>query len=173
MKFGFIPTEGGHFYREALEEVVLGEELGFDSVWMEEHHGIKNHYWPSPLMVLAGFAARTSRIRLGTDVVVLPFHHPVKVAEDAAMLDVISNGRLTLGVAIGYRPDEFALFGVVARRRAAPASRSRSRSCGGSGPRTSVTFEGKFFKLENARMEPKPVQQAASRSGSGPGGRSG
>ena len=54
MKLGFIPTEGGHFYREALEEVVLAEELGFDSVWMEEHHGIKDHYWPSPLMVLAG-----------------------------------------------------------------------------------------------------------------------
>src|SRR5918995_1591941 len=68
VKFGFIPTEGGHFYREALEEVVLGEELGFDSVWMEEHHGIKNHYWPSPLVVLAGFAAKTSKIRLGTDV---------------------------------------------------------------------------------------------------------
>ena len=99
MKLGFIPTEGGRFYREALDEVVLGEELGFDSVWMEEHHGIKNHYWPSPLVVLAGFAARTSTIRLGTDVVVLPFHHPVKAAEDAAMVDVISNGRLTLGVA--------------------------------------------------------------------------
>ena len=53
MKLGFIPTEGGRFYREALDEVVLGEELGFDSVWMEEHHGIKDHYWPSPLTVLA------------------------------------------------------------------------------------------------------------------------
>src|SRR4051794_12686046 len=77
VKFGFIPTEGGHFYRQALNEVVLGEELGFDSVWMEEHHGIKDHYWPSPLVVLAGFAANTSKIGLGTDVVVLPFHYPV------------------------------------------------------------------------------------------------
>lgn len=48
MKFGFIPTEGGHYYPAFLEEALLGEELGFDSVWLEEHHGVKNHYWPSP-----------------------------------------------------------------------------------------------------------------------------
>lgn len=157
MKFGFIPTEGGRFYREALAEVVLGEELGFDSVWMEEHHGIKDHYWPSPLTVLAGFAACTSKIGLGTDVVVLPFHYPVKAAEDAAMVDVISNGRLTLGVAIGYRPDELALFGVVPETRGARfveqvAIMRRLWT------EDEVTFEGKFFNLQNARLEPKPVQ---------------
>src|SRR5436305_7039308 len=119
VKLGFIPTEGGRFYPEALEEVVLAEELGFDSVWMEEHHGLVDHYWPSPMMVLAGFATRTSRIRLGTDVVVLPFYHPTRAAEDAAMLDVISNGRFTLGAAIGYRPAEFAMFGVDLERRGA------------------------------------------------------
>ena len=157
MKFGFIPTEGGRFYREALEEVVLAEELGFDSVWMEEHHGIKDHYWPSPLTVLAGFAARTSKIGLGTDVVVLPFHYPVKAAEDAAMVDVISNGRLILGVAIGYRPDELALFGVVPETRGARfveqvAIMRRLWT------EDEVTFEGTFFNLQNARLEPKPVQ---------------
>ena len=157
MKLGFIPTEGGHFYREALEEVVLAEELGFDSVWMEEHHGIKDHYWPSPLMVLAGFATRTSRIRLGTDVVVLPFHHPTKVAEDAAMLDVISNGRLTLGVAIGYRPDEFALFSVSPERRGARFE-EQIAIMRRLWTEDSVTFEGMFFQLQNARIEPKPVQ---------------
>ena len=159
MKFGFIPTEGGAFYKEALEEVVLGEELGFDSVWMEEHHGIKNHYWPSPQMVLAGFATRTSRVQLGTDVVVLPFHHPLKVAEDAAMLDVISNGRLILGVAIGYRPEELAAFGIDPTTRGARfeeqiAIMRRLWS------EESVTFEGKHFTLENVRMEPKPIQGA-------------
>ena len=60
LKVGFIPIEGGHYYREALEEVTRAEELGFDSVWMEEHHGVTNHSWPSPLSVLAGFATRTS-----------------------------------------------------------------------------------------------------------------
>ena len=157
MQFGFIPTEGGHFYREALEEVVLGEELGFDSVWMEEHHGIKDHYWPSPLMVLAGFATRTSRVRLGTDVVVLPFHNPVKVAEDAAMLDVMSDGRLTLGVAIGYRPDEFALFGVSPERRGARFEEQLA-IMRRLWTEDAVTFDGEFFQLRDARIEPKPVQ---------------
>jgi alkanesulfonate monooxygenase SsuD/methylene tetrahydromethanopterin reductase-like flavin-dependent oxidoreductase (luciferase family) len=61
LKVGFIPIEGGHYYGEALEEVVRAEELGFDSVWMEEHHAVVDHYWPSPLLVLAGFATRTPR----------------------------------------------------------------------------------------------------------------
>ena len=56
MKFGFITTEGGAYFKEALEEAVYGEELGFDSVWLEEHHSIRNHYWPSPLVALAGIA---------------------------------------------------------------------------------------------------------------------
>src|SRR4026209_844743 len=94
MKFGFIPTEGGHRARGALAEVDRGEALGLDSVWLEEHHGVRGHYWPSPLVVLAGFSARTSRLILGTDVVVLPFYDPVRAAEDAAMVDVLSGGRL-------------------------------------------------------------------------------
>ena len=84
MRFGFIPTEGGAFYREALAEVERGEALGFDSVWMEEHHGVRDHYWPSPLVVLAGFATRTARVQLGTDIAVLPFYDPVRVAKPAS-----------------------------------------------------------------------------------------
>ena len=113
LEIGFIPIEGGHYYREALEEVVRGEDLGFDSVWMEEHHSVVNHYWPSPIIVLAGFATRTSRVRLGTDILVAPFYHPVRLAEDAAMVDVMSGGRLIVGAAIGYKPDEFALLSLI------------------------------------------------------------
>src|SRR5438034_8302972 len=119
LKIGFIPIEGGHYYRESLAEVTRAEELGFDSVWMEEHHSVTNHYWPSPLTVLAGFATRTSRMMLGTDIVVAAFHHPVRLAEDVAMLDVMSGGRITLGIAIGYKPDEFALYGVDLEKRGA------------------------------------------------------
>jgi alkanesulfonate monooxygenase SsuD/methylene tetrahydromethanopterin reductase-like flavin-dependent oxidoreductase (luciferase family) len=123
LQVGFIPIEGGHYYRDALEEVLRAEELGFDSVWMEEHHSVTNHYWPSPLPVLAGFATRTTRMRLGTDILVAPFYHPVRLAEDAAMLDVISGGRFVLGAAIGYKPDERAL-----RRGPGEARRATSRS---------------------------------------------
>src|SRR2546425_1219896 len=86
LKIGVIPIEGGHYYREALEEVTRAEELGFESVWMEEHHAVTDHYWPSPLTVLAGFATRTSRVLLGTDILVAAFYHPVRLAEDVALL---------------------------------------------------------------------------------------
>ena len=119
LRVGFIPTEGGHYFKDALEEVVRGEDLGFYSVWMEEHHSVVNHYWPSPLPVLAGFATRTSRVLLGTDILVAPFYHPVRLAEDAALIDVMSGGRFVLGVAIGYKPDEFALYGAELEKRGA------------------------------------------------------
>jgi probable F420-dependent oxidoreductase len=157
MKFGFIPTEGGHYYQEALDEVVLGEELGFDSIWMEEHHGIKNHYWPSPLMVLAGFATRTERVILGTDILVLPFYHPSKIAEDTAMLDIMSNGRAVLGVAIGYRQDEFDLFGQPMARRGARFE-EQVQIIRRLWHEDALTFEGEFYQLKDASVEPKPVQ---------------
>src|SRR5258708_40256029 len=119
LKIGFIPIEGGHYYKESLEEVTRAEALGFDSVWMEEHHSVTNHYWPSPLAVLAGFATRTSRVTLGTDIAVAAFHHPVRLARDVAMLDVMSGGRGTPGVAVRYNPDQVAPY------RGPPANRSR------------------------------------------------
>jgi alkanesulfonate monooxygenase SsuD/methylene tetrahydromethanopterin reductase-like flavin-dependent oxidoreductase (luciferase family) len=117
MQFGIIPSEGGALFEEALAESVLAEELGFDSIWMEEHHSIPGHYWPSPLIVLAAIGARTSRVLLGTDVVVTPFYHPVRLAEDVAVVESLTGDRLILGVAIGYRPDEFALYDAEFERR--------------------------------------------------------
>ena len=119
MRFGFIPSEGGSRFADAIDEAVLAEDLGFDSVWLEEHHSIEGHYWPSPLMILAAIAARTSRLTLGTDVVVLPFYHPVRLAEDVAVLEGISGDRFILGAAIGYRAEEFDLHGVSLRGRGA------------------------------------------------------
>jgi probable F420-dependent oxidoreductase len=157
LKVGFIPIEGGHYYREALEEVIRAEDLGFDSVWMEEHHSVTNHYWPSPLPVLAGFATRTSRLVLGTDIIVAAFHHPVRLAEDVAMLDVISNGRLVLGIAIGYKPDEFALYGVQLEKRGARFEEQLA-IMKGLWTQERVQFNGTYYALEG-RLEPKPVQK--------------
>jgi probable F420-dependent oxidoreductase len=158
MKWGFIPTEGGQMYAESLREVVLGEELGFDSVWLEEHHSVKNHYWPSPLMCLAGYATRTSSILLGTDIVVLPFYHPVRIAEDSAMLDVMSGGRFILGAAIGYRADEFALYETPLEKRGerfAEAIQLMRRLWS----EDDITFEGRYYRVTNARIEPKPISR--------------
>jgi len=155
LKVGFIPIEGGHYYREALEEVTRAEELGFDSAWMEEHHSVTNHYWPSPLPVLAGFATRTSRVTLGTDILVAPFYHPVRLAEDVALLDVMSQGRFTLGVAIGYKPDEFALYGAELERRGARFEEQLLIMKGlWSGEH--VSFKGRYYTVEG-RLEPKPI----------------
>jgi alkanesulfonate monooxygenase SsuD/methylene tetrahydromethanopterin reductase-like flavin-dependent oxidoreductase (luciferase family) len=117
VRFGFIPSEGGRLFGDTVAEVVLAEQLGFDSVWLEEHHGNAGHYWPSPMMVLSAIAARTTTIRLGTDVIVSSFYEPVRLAEDAAVLQAISDGRFTLGIGIGYRPSEFELYATPVEGR--------------------------------------------------------
>jgi probable F420-dependent oxidoreductase len=124
---------------------------------MEEHHSVTNHYWPSPLPVLAGFATRTSRLVLGTDIIVAAFHHPVRLAEDVAMLDVISNGRLVLGIAIGYKPDEFALYGVELEKRGARFEEQLA-IMKGLWTQERLQFNGTYYTLEG-RLEPKPVQK--------------
>ena len=155
MKFGFIPTEGGRFFQEFLDEVILGEELGFDSVWLEEHHGVVNHYWPSPLVVLAGVAPRTERILLGTDVVVLPFYHPVRIAEDTAMLQIMSNGRFILGAAIGYKPDEFALYQTPLEMRGARYQEA-VQLIRALWTQPEVSFAGEYYQVDGLRIEPRP-----------------
>lgn len=156
LKFGFIPIEGGQLYHEALTEVVRAEELGFDSVWMEEHHSVKDHYWPSPLTILAGFATRTSRLVLGTDIVVFPFYHPVRLAEDVALLDIMSRGRFVFGTAIGYKPDEFALYDTPLEKRGARFEEGL-RLMKALWTQETVTFQGHYYTVTNARLEPKPL----------------
>ena len=155
LQVGFIPIEGGHFYRDALEEVTRAEDLGFDSVWMEEHHSVTDHYWPSPLPVLAGFATRTTRMRLGTDILVAPFYHPVRLAEDAAMLDVMSGGRFVLGIAIGYKPDEFALYGAALEKRGARFEEQLA-VMKALWTQDRVAFHGTYYTVDG-RLEPRPV----------------
>jgi probable F420-dependent oxidoreductase len=156
MKFGFIPTEGGHYYPAFLEEVQLGEELGFHSVWLEEHHGVKNHYWPSPLVALAGAATCTERILLGTDIIVMPFYHPVRVAEDVAMLDIMSSGRFILGAAIGYKPDEFALYEVPLEMRGARFEEA-IQLIRQLWTEDKVHFDGTYYKVDGLSIEPRPA----------------
>jgi len=157
LKIGFIPIEGGHYYTDALDEVTRAEALGFDSVWMEEHHAVTNHYWPSPLPVLAGFATRTTTMTLGTDIIVAAFHHPVRLAEDVAMLDVMSNGRVVLGIAIGYKPDEFALYGVDLEKRGARFEEQLA-IMKGLWTQETVSFKGTYYTVDG-RLEPKPVSK--------------
>ncbi|MGW1339875.1 LLM class flavin-dependent oxidoreductase [Kribbella sp. NPDC002412] len=102
---------------DRVAEVVVADRLGFDAVWLSEHHLTGDGMLPSPLVMAGVLAARTSRIRVGTNILVLPLHHPLRLAEDAAVVDQVSNGRMMLGVGQGYSEREFAAFGVDRRRR--------------------------------------------------------
>src|SRR5690606_25028066 len=106
-------------YRETLEQVELAEELGFDSAWLTEHHFLPCGYLPKLLPAAAALAARTRRIRIGTGVLLLPLYDPIHVAEETAVVDLLSGGRLIFGIAPGYRPEEFAGFHQVRERRGA------------------------------------------------------
>src|SRR5918996_1506696 len=111
----------GERLRQRIEEVCaeaqLAEQVGFDAILVGEHHQHRDGFLPSPLIVSTAVAARTQRIRIGTGILLLPLYHPVHVAEDAATLDIISKGRLILGVGMGYQNGDFGAFGISPRQR--------------------------------------------------------
>lgn len=104
-----VPTR--ELYAAALDQVQWADELGFDTVGLGEHHGSEDGYNPSPLVLAAAMGGRTQRIRFRTSVLLLPFYDPFKLAEDAAITQLTTHGRLILGVGGGYRPSEFETFG--------------------------------------------------------------
>jgi alkanesulfonate monooxygenase SsuD/methylene tetrahydromethanopterin reductase-like flavin-dependent oxidoreductase (luciferase family) len=106
-----LGASGPDVYASTLELCQEAERLGADSVWLSEHHGFADGYLPQPLTMAAAVAARTSRARIGTALVIAPLCDPVALGEQAAVVDLISAGRLDLGLGPGYRATEFELFG--------------------------------------------------------------
>jgi probable F420-dependent oxidoreductase len=144
-------------YRETLELVRLAEALRFDSAWVSEHHGASDGYLPSLLPMLAAFAAATERIRLGTGVVLTPLHDPLRLAEDAAVVDQLSGGRLILGLGAGWRPEEFRMFGVPSAERGQRTTETiEILRRAWTGRRFS--FEGRCFRYERVRVTPPAAQ---------------
>jgi probable F420-dependent oxidoreductase len=145
-------------YREALDLVRLAEALGFDAAWVSEHHGASDGYLPSLLPVLGAFAAATERIRLGTGVLLAPLHDPLRLAEDAAVVDLLSGGRLILGLGLGWREEEFRMFRVPLRervRRTAEAVEVLRRAWTGR----RFSFEGEVFRFDRVRVTPPPARE--------------
>lgn len=145
-------------FREALEEVEAAEALGFDAVWFTEHHFARHGLNSGLTAWLAAVALRTRRMRIGSTVFVLPFWNPIRLAEDAAIIDILSDGRLEFGVGSGYRLDEFKGFNI-----SPDASREMGRECFDIILRLwtgePVTFNGKYYKLNEVAIRPVPKQK--------------
>jgi len=159
---GQVPSRSGRTfeqeYRDTLEIVRLAEALGFDSAWISEHHGASDGYLPSLLVMMGAFADATSRIRLATGVILAPFHDPIRLAEDAAVVDQLSGGRLTLGLGIGWREEEFRMFGVpIAERVPRTVDTIRLLRRAWTGERFS--FDGAIYRFDQVKVTPAPAQE--------------
>jgi alkanesulfonate monooxygenase SsuD/methylene tetrahydromethanopterin reductase-like flavin-dependent oxidoreductase (luciferase family) len=146
------------FYEEALEEIVFAEQLGYSHCWTSEHHFVDDGYLPSHMAVLGAIAGRTKHIQLGTNVLLLPLHHPLRVAEDAAVLDLASGGRFTLGVGAGYVQFEFETLGVERAQRPSLMEEGVKviRRAWDEGR---IGFSGKRWQFSDLPFSPRPERR--------------
>lgn len=142
-------------YADTLDLAARAESAGFDSFWLAEHHGAGDGYNPSLLPFLAAVAARTERLRVGTGVMLAPFHHPLRLAEDAAVVANIARGRLTVGLGLGWAPEEYRMFGVDGAGRGRRMSEFAQvlRAAWGA---ERFTFAGDFYSFDDVAVTPKP-----------------
>jgi len=146
-------------YAESLAEMELADRLGFHGVWLVEHHLMPGYsHLSKPELLLAALARRTQRLRLGLSVIPLPLHHPLHVAERIATLDVLSGGRLEVGIGRGFSPDEYGAFGI---NMAESLSRVREslavlKACARG---ASLEHEGSHFHLRGIKVVPQPLQR--------------
>ena len=145
-------------YAETIDLIVYAEDLGFDYVMLTEHHFVEDGYSPSYAPIAAAVAARTKRIRIVSYVLLLPFHNPLRLAEDVAVSDLISNGRVELGVGAGYRKEEYDGFGLDRSER----GRRMDEGCEvllKAWTEENWSFAGQHWTFNNVTMTPKAVQQ--------------
>jgi alkanesulfonate monooxygenase SsuD/methylene tetrahydromethanopterin reductase-like flavin-dependent oxidoreductase (luciferase family) len=154
------PTSGldnGWLYGEILDQIAWIDGLGFDLVWTTEHHFVEDGYLPSFVAAAGAIAARTKHVRISSDIVLLPFHNALRLAEDMAVLDCISNGRMEIGIGMGYAPHEFEIFGIPRSRRVSLTEEGiEVMRLAWEGERFS--YAGKRYQIEGALVRPRTVQ---------------
>jgi alkanesulfonate monooxygenase SsuD/methylene tetrahydromethanopterin reductase-like flavin-dependent oxidoreductase (luciferase family) len=172
MKFGIFDFGLWHesqtsedIYRAAVDHAQLADVFGFECIWLGEHHFSRHGIYGNVLTLGAFIAARTDRLRIGTAVIVLPLHHPLRVAEEVATVDVLSNGRVDLGVGSGYQRMEFERLGVnIDESRARFAESLDIIQAAWS--QDNLQYEGKFYQWSGSDdyelamdVQPKPYKQ--------------
>lgn len=140
-------------YDAALDQIVWAERHGFKAVTLSEHHGTEDSYLPAPLVFAAAVAARTDRIRIRVAALIAPLHDPLRIAEDAAVVDQLSRGRLELVIANGYVASEFAMFGKDLSRRV-PSVIEAVRTL-----KDAWTGEPFEFRGRTVRVTPRPHRE--------------
>lgn len=173
ISFGYMPdTHGGpygqpepspersaDFAAQLLDEAATAERSRFDGVFVPERHARTECMFPSPLPLLAAIAARTNRVRIGTDILMPPLYNPVHLAQSTALIDVLSRGRLILGVGVGYHPDYFSHFGVPIKQREGRFEETLdilNKAWTTIGP---FAHHGKYFHFDAIHVTPKPYQR--------------
>ncbi|MGH7915221.1 MAG: LLM class flavin-dependent oxidoreductase [Candidatus Binataceae bacterium] len=145
-------------YERALERIEIMDRAGFDAVWLTEHHFNDYSVCPSIPVMGAYAAARTRKLRIGAGVTLAAFYHPLRLAEEIALLDILSGGRVNWGAGRGFDPREFRTFGVPIEE-----SHTRFREAVDivikAWTNERLTYRGQFFSFENIEVLPKPLQQ--------------
>ena len=144
-------------YAEALDQIAWAESIGVDSVWLTEHHFCEDGYTPSPFVIASAIGQRTTRMKMGTNLIVSPLHNPVRLAEDAATLSLLTGGRFSLGVGQGYWVPEFEAFGRNIKHRPSLLEEGveviRRAWADSAEP-----YDGRRFQLPGVSVTPKPEQ---------------
>jgi alkanesulfonate monooxygenase SsuD/methylene tetrahydromethanopterin reductase-like flavin-dependent oxidoreductase (luciferase family) len=156
---GDLPPETGQGFRDYLDYHVEAESLGFHSAFLVEHHFTGWNQVSATLMLLACLAMRTTTLRVGPAVMVLPWHNPVLLAEQAATLDLVSGGRLDFGIGKGYRHSEFKGFAVSPEEAEARFEESVAVMRRAFTSRERFSHHGRFWRFEDIVVEPPPAQQ--------------
>ncbi len=145
-------------YHRAFERIDIMDQNGYDAVWLAEHHFSSFSICPSIHIMGTHVAARTKNLRIGTGVSLAPFYNPLRLAEEVALLDVLSNGRVNWGVGRGYQEGEFSAFGVDPQQ-SYEVFREHVQAVIAAWTEERVTFEGEHFRCHDVEVLPKPAQK--------------